>query len=289
MKSVNSISGGQTSAYIAANYPADYNVFALVTSNDPLVKYPDDKLRQRVSDRIGREFIGTLEDDMIIHTMFDLEQYIGQEIIWVAGMHFEDILFDRHRTGNRLENPYLPNVVSRFCTENLKLVPIFKWWLDTIGEPVKMRIGFRANEQERAKSMLSKVDENGHITFKWSFEKNSRGQNKWTQVPWQVPEFPLIKDRIFKDDVINYWRGQGVRFAMRNNCVGCFHRPAGLLGLQWEQHPNKMEWFSKQEKQKSTGGTWKKGMTYEEIKGFNKQLGLFEEDFNDCDSGYCGF
>ena len=34
MVKVNSVSGGQTSAYIAANYPADYNVFALVRTND---------------------------------------------------------------------------------------------------------------------------------------------------------------------------------------------------------------------------------------------------------------
>ena len=30
---VNSLSGGKTSSYIAANYPADYNVFALVRMN----------------------------------------------------------------------------------------------------------------------------------------------------------------------------------------------------------------------------------------------------------------
>ena len=29
-----SISGGQSSAYIAVNYPTDYNVFALVTVTD---------------------------------------------------------------------------------------------------------------------------------------------------------------------------------------------------------------------------------------------------------------
>ena len=29
MKTVNSVSGGKTSAYVMANYPADYNIFAL--------------------------------------------------------------------------------------------------------------------------------------------------------------------------------------------------------------------------------------------------------------------
>ena len=36
MKTVNSLSGGKTSSYIAIHYPADYNVFALVHSDDPL-------------------------------------------------------------------------------------------------------------------------------------------------------------------------------------------------------------------------------------------------------------
>ena len=66
MKTINSLSGGKTSSYIAANYPADYNVFALVTTNDKNCLFPDKKLRQIVSDKIGREFIGTLEDDKII-------------------------------------------------------------------------------------------------------------------------------------------------------------------------------------------------------------------------------
>ena len=79
MKTVNSLSGGKSSAYIAANYPADYNVFALVRTTDKNCMYPDKKLRQIVSDKIGAEFIGTLEQDNIIQIMLDLEQFIGKE------------------------------------------------------------------------------------------------------------------------------------------------------------------------------------------------------------------
>ena len=46
MKTVNSISGGKTSAYIAANYPADYNVFSLVRTKDKSCLFPDKKIRQ---------------------------------------------------------------------------------------------------------------------------------------------------------------------------------------------------------------------------------------------------
>ena len=48
MKTINSLSGGKTSSYIAANYPADYNVFALVRTEDLSSKFKDDKIRQLV-------------------------------------------------------------------------------------------------------------------------------------------------------------------------------------------------------------------------------------------------
>ena len=144
MKTITSISGGMTSAYVAANYKSDYNVFALVTSTDKIVQFPDKKVRQIVSDKIGKEFIGTLEDDLIIYTILDLEQYIGTPIHWVAGEPFDLII-------KRNNKNYLPSKVARFCTTEMKLRPIFKWWKKHINEPVIMQIGYRANEQRRAK------------------------------------------------------------------------------------------------------------------------------------------
>ena len=138
MTTVNSLSGGQTSSYIAANYPADYNVFALVRTSDINCLYPDAKVRQMVSDKIGTEFIGTLEDDMIINTILDLEQFIGQKIDWVTGKTFDEIM---NRNGKR----YLPNVTQRFCTTEMKLVPLYNWWKNNSSEPIEMRIGYRAN------------------------------------------------------------------------------------------------------------------------------------------------
>ena len=159
MKTINSLSGGKTSSYIAANYPADYNVFALVTTIDKNCLFPDQKLRQIVSDKIGRDFIGTLEDDKIIYTMLDLEQFIGSKIDWVVGKTFDEIT-------NRNGKKYLPNVTQRFCTTEMKLQPIFDWWRKEINEVFEMRIGFRANEQGRAKTMLEKTNKNGNSEFK---------------------------------------------------------------------------------------------------------------------------
>ena len=90
MKTVNSLSGGKTSSYIAINYPADFNVFSLVRTNDKLCKYPDKKVRQIVSDLIGTEFVGTTEQDNIIKIMLNLSEKI--DITWVSGKPFEDII-----------------------------------------------------------------------------------------------------------------------------------------------------------------------------------------------------
>ena len=281
MKTVNSLSGGKTSSYIAANYPADYNVFSLVRTTDKNCLFPDSKIRQEVSDRLGVEFIGTLEEDTIIYTMLDLEQFIGSKIDWVTGKPFDEII-------NKNGKKYLPNVTQRFCTTEMKLQPLFNWWRSNINEVVEMRIGFRANEGSRAKTMLSKTNENGNSTFKAIIGKR-KTQNKWADIEWQKPSFPLIKDNIYKDTIENFWNDKPVRFAYMNNCVGCFHRNEVLLKLMSDKHPNKFQWFIDAEKGKGYNvRTFKMNTTYEQIKNSFKQIELFDDDFNECDSGYCG-
>tara|TARA_R110000823_G_scaffold313601_1_gene441471 strand:- start:14 stop:868 length:855 start_codon:yes stop_codon:yes gene_type:complete len=283
MKTVNSISGGKTSAYIAANYPADYNVFALVRTNDKNCMFPDKKIRQEVSDKLGNEFIGTLEMDTIIYTMLDLEQYIGKKIDWVTGKPFDEIIL---RNGKK----YLPNVTQRFCTSEMKLQPLFDWWKKEINEVVEMRIGFRANEQSRAKNMLAKTNENGNSEFKTIIGRSKTGnQNRWGMVEWQKPVFPLINNPIYKDNVEEYWKDKPVRFAYMNNCVGCFHRNPILLKHLSNTNANKFQWFIDAEQETGYNvRTFKNGISYEQIKNSLEQTNLFDEDFNDCDSGYCG-
>lgn len=282
MKTVNSLSGGKTSSYIAANYPADYNVFALVRTNDKKCLFPDAKIRQIVSDKIGTEFIGTLEMDEIIYTMLDLEQFIGKEIIWLSQKTFDEVIASYKMANNSF---YLPNQMTRYCTTDLKIKPIAQWCYENTGLPIEMRIGFRANEISRANKMIERQI-NGIENFKFKVgEKN--GRNKWQDLPYRMVRFPLIEDVIFKDTIENFWQGKPVRFAQRNNCVGCFHRNELLLNYLSVHQENKFNWFIDQEQK--NGNTFKKGITYEKIKNHKLQLELFEDDFNECDSGYCGF
>ena len=283
MKTVNSLSGGKTSAYIAANYPADYNVFALVRTDDKKCMFPDAKIRQMVSDKLGVEFTGTLEDDVIIYTMLDLEQFIGQKIDWVTGKTFDEIIKRKNGT------TFLPSWMRRFCTTEMKIEPMFYWWLKNFDSPIKMQIGFRANEMSRANSMIKKLNENGLTEFDAIIGKTKTGnKNKHQNIEWQKPSFPLIEDGIFKDTVDEFWKDKPVRFAWMNNCVGCMHKEPILLNKMSRLHPNKLEWFAEQERNSSNGCTWRENITYDKIIKHKMQMELFEEDFNDCDSGYCG-
>jgi hypothetical protein len=279
MKTCTSISGGQSSAYIAANYPSDYYVFALVCIEDKKCTPKDKKLVQMVSDRIGKEFIATAEDDIILHTILDLEQFIGKKIDWVAGETFDYV--------TEKKGGWLPNKLHRYCTVEMKLRPMHRWWREKIGEPVEMQIGFRAGEERRAKKMYEKLNEDGLLEFKDVVGKHSNGNNKWATIAWQSPSFPMIENRVFRDEVVEFWKDKPVRFAKRNNCVGCFHRNPLLLRTMFDEFPNKMEWFASKERIEGNG-KWRSDIKYDKIAKHKLQHSLNFDDFEDCDSGHCG-
>ena len=280
MKTVNSLSGGKTSSYIAANYKADYNVFSLVRTDDKNCMFPDKKIRQEVSDRLGVEFIGTLEEDMIIYTMLDLEQYIGSKIDWVSGKTFDNTII-KTKKGTK----YLPNKMARYCTTELKTIPILHWMYEEVKEPVIMRFGYRANETKRAIKMMDKTDDDGFTSVKTTFTKLKDGRNSWGVYKYCKPEFPLINDNIYKDTIEEFWKDKDVRFAYMNNCVGCWWRSPLLLKKMSDKHPKKMKWFADQETNKSK---WRSDIMYKDIIKWKTQTELFDDDFNECDSGYCG-
>lgn len=281
MKTVNSISGGKTSAYIAKHYPADINIFSLVRIEDVdnlWMKGKDEPTRKIISDRIGKEFIGTAEMDDIIYTILDLEQFIGSKIDIISGETFEQVI---KNAGN-----YLPNKMQRFCTVKMKLEPIFNFLRSSIELPCEMRIGFRPTEINRADKVLERADENGLEHFETIIGKR-KTQNKWGKLPYRYCKFPLISNNITKDVIYNYWNNKPVRFAYRNNCVGCVNRQPLMISHMASKDIDKVKWFEKQEIK--NGSTFLSDVSFTEILKFNKQGLLFEdEDFSECDSGECG-
>ena len=53
---------------------------------------------------------------------------------------------------------------------------------------------------------------------------------------------------------------------------------------------NKFNWFMKQEEKtyNSVKARFKSEIRYKDIKASFNQIELFDDDFNECDSGYCG-
>jgi len=280
MKTVNSISGGKTSAYLAKFFPADINVFSLVRVEDESCLWmngKDEKTRQLISDRIGCEFIGTVEMDDIIYTILDLEQFTGQEIKIVTGKTFEQVI---REAGN-----YLPNKMARFCTTKMKLEPIYEFLNKNIQLPCEMRIGYRPNELSRAEKIMSRADENGIEHIEAVVGKRGN-QNKWGLVPYRRVKFPLIENNLTKDVIYNYWSDKPVRFAYRNNCVASVNRQPLMIAHMATKEKRKVEWFEKQEIK--TGNTFLTDVTMTKILKFGVQNTFFDDDFSDCDSGYCG-
>tara|TARA_R110000803_G_scaffold76454_1_gene141080 strand:+ start:16830 stop:17687 length:858 start_codon:yes stop_codon:yes gene_type:complete len=277
---VNSISGGKTSAYLMKHYPANINIFALVRVEDKenlWMKGKDEKTRQLVSDRIGKEFIGTVEMDTIIYTLLDLEQFTGQGVNWVAGDTFEEVI--------RKHSNYLPNKMARFCTTDMKIIPIFNFLKENTQLPVKMNIGLRPTEKNRATKIMERADKNGLESFKTVIGK-SKVNNKWGDIPYRYVEFPLIQDNIQKDVIYNYWNNKPVRFAYRNNCVGCVNRNPLFLSHIAQKDKDSFNWFVRQEEK--TGNAFNSEAKYKEILKYGIQNKLFDDDFDDCDTGYCG-
>lgn len=149
---VNSLSGGRTSSYLGVHYPADYDLFALVCIEDHNAGGRiDRKLKQMANDKLQKycphmpEFVATSEDPIILKTMFQLEQKIGREIIWLRGISWEEMIFKVKKA--------LPNRHWRFCTDILKIYPIFCFLFTHGLLPCIMRVGYRYDEKERAQRL----------------------------------------------------------------------------------------------------------------------------------------
>lgn len=265
MKIVHSLSGGKTSSFMALHYPADYNIFSLVTIDDIKCKPIDKGIINYASEKLGFDFVATAESDATIYAMRDLEQLLGKEITWVAGKSFEKL--NRQRSA-------LPNQMWRFCTTEMKMRPIFDWWFKNINEKVKMGVGFRYDEKERAANFST--------YFKGITGKRGT-RNRWEEIEWRDGWFPLIDDKVTHLPIYKWAQSSGISFPSDSNCVGCFWKPVQQLRKNWDNEPAKMQWFADQE----TIAQWKKEMSYEQVKSIGLQTDFYFGTGSGCQAGFC--
>lgn len=285
MRTINSISGGKTSSYLAVYYPVDYNVFSLVCIDDFSCRVLDKKMTQRVNDKLSEygflekygEFIATAEDDKILKVMFDLEQMIGREIVWVRHHSFDKWIDKKGM---------LPNMTMRWCTTELKIIPICEWVVQELmlkqnSHPVYMNMGIRIDEKERAKKGGCREYRNKIII---GLSKNGK-RNKWREFFWAISNYPLLKDRVGFWTIQEFWKGKLIDFPEDSNCVGCFWKRAQQLRRNWDEQLGKMKWFSKQEKRKNH--FFKSGIDYDQIKELSIEQGFFSGTGSGCQAGFC--
>lgn len=287
MKIVNSISGGKTSGYIAANIKADYNIFSLVCTDDNESRPKDKSLTNYTNHKLEKfipefgEFIATTEDDATIKAMIDLEQTIGENIIWVRGKSFDDVI---DLAGMRGVRTMLPNKHFRYCTEEMKLLPIFNWWLHEIGERCKMNIGFRFDEFARVEKFMNKKPNEFKIPV--SCRTKGRRLQRHENFNWRFCSFPLVKLGITENIIKDYWKARHIQFPVVSNCVGCFHKKPETLCTMAAMHPEKMQWFAEQENKNK--GTWIKGINYNQLIANSKNwIPEMIKENTTCDSGGC--
>lgn len=285
MITVNSLSGGKTSSYIAANYPADLDVFALCCIDNHNAnahyrqRYKDEKMIQRVNDKLQKycsrwpEFVATSEDPQILWTMFDLEQMIGREIIWVRGMGWEQMMMYKKA---------IPNMSKRFCTTIMKMQAIFDLLLMYFELPVKMRIGYRWDEMERAERFTE--------TWKYAYEcefreKSETWVHRWKEIVWRVGEFPLVDDKIIHYHIQQYWKDKNIVFPNDSNCLNCFWKDPQQLRKNFEDHSPIMNWAAIQEV--VMGRSFKEKLTLLEVKKLGIQLDFMFGTGAGCQAGFC--
>jgi hypothetical protein len=292
----NSVSGGKSSAYIAANYPSDIEIFSLVCCDDPKLSHPDKKLMQMANDRLQMnsshwgEFIGTTEDSTIIKTIFDLEQLIGREITWVRGESFDDLI-DR--------KSMIPNKFTRFCTQEMKLKPIFEYFflrhnldpspIETpkfskerpflCNNPIEMKIGYRYDEKERCNTFST--------DFEIATQCANYGEKKMRNAifrNWREGNFVLVQDKKTVFHIQKFWKDKDVEFAVESNCNNCFWKPWERLQQLYIKRKALRDWTSAKELQ--YGHTFHSDLSVNQIMSMPEQLGLFDVGFV-CNAGNC--
>jgi len=230
LKSVLSLSGGKTSSFMAVHYPVDYRVFALVQIEEPKTIPSDKGFLRAIEKKIKKPFVGTPEDIKTLRVVLDLEQLIGEPITWLTGPTFDELIIARSA---------LPNKAMRFCTTEMKMYPIFKWWYKTIGEVCKMGVGYRLDEQERCDVFNEKI--------KYRAAQNTFGHKryKWKEVKWRKGWFPLVEEGITRPAINNFWEDKSLDFPLSSNCQICFWKSPEELSQNWQENPIIMEWAAR--------------------------------------------
>jgi len=281
MKIINSISGGRTSGYIAMNYPSDYNIFSIVCVDQKSCASKDAKLMQYANDKIEKycshygEIIGTAEDPIIFKTMYDLEQMLGKEIIWLRGLSFDQLIKKSKALPARHAR------IGRFCTTWLKIAPFFEFWFKYTNDYEKwgVNVGFRYDEKERVNQFTTK--------WKYPYLCNNYGKHrqKWNEIEWRYGLFPLVNDKIVKPKIDQFWKGKNIQFAEDSNCQHCIFKSKEQIKMNYINNPDQIIWSKSMEDY--INRKWHKDFSIEDAISSELDESYFYGGDAGCQAGEC--
>jgi 3'-phosphoadenosine 5'-phosphosulfate sulfotransferase (PAPS reductase)/FAD synthetase len=132
------------------------------------------------------------------------------------GEPFESLITDKN---------YLPNMVARFCTSELKVLTIERYLKDQGISDWETAVGIRADEPRRVAKMRQKE---GYLT-------------------------PLADKGITSSDVIKFWQSQEFDLNLPasgfySNCDLCFLKGYGIKQSLVNERPSLAIWWADQEK-----------------------------------------
>jgi hypothetical protein len=254
MKTINSISGGKSSAFMAIHNNADLNVFCAVLTNDKNTIINDNFLRNYCKDKIPSfdwNRGGCRELDLTLLNLVKLEQKIGRRIDWVsAPFTFDELIRHSmsnpdaatHKTG-ATNGLMLPNARSRLCTLSLKIYPCFWYsYLNSDEELPLMNIGFRWDEQKRVNNWNCKNNKI-KVPLRCDITGRYRGKHRHTELEWRNAVFPLYNDRVTRDDIDRYFDTLGWDYPVVSNCDYCFFHRKHQQIEQYKQYPDRANWW----------------------------------------------
>jgi len=180
------------------------------------------------------------------------ERHWGRKVYW---LEFDPVTRYRevfYQTASRQGEPfaalierkmYLPNVVHRFCTQDLKIRVIKRFMMSQGHKHWTNAIGIRYDEPAR-----------------WAKTRAIGERERWET--W----LPLVDWKITKPMVLEFWRGMPFDLKLphyKGNCDLCFLKGRNKIRRLLLEDPAVGDWWIKQEEK--TGGTFRKGLSVQKI------------------------
>ena len=126
------------------------------------------------------------------------------------------------------EHCFLPNVVMRFCTTELKVHPMRDYMRTQTSERWTNVIGLRRDEPSRVMGIRAR-------------------SNSWDT------DCPLYDAGVTVADVAAFWRAQPFDLGLQpweGNCDGCFLKASSILERIERDRPGTLDWWADQERRR---------------------------------------